>query len=76
MPNGASCGSSPARVHLEGRRRQYVHERLRSARHSLNALVEDGTMFTFVEMTEEREGRWGSTNNAIEGEAIMSPTLV
>lgn len=47
-------------------RRKYVHERLRSARHSLEALVRDSMMFTFVEMAEERGGRWGSPNNVIE----------
>lgn len=52
---------------LKDGRKQYVHERLRSARHSLNALVKDGTMFTFIEMAEEYGGRWDSTNNAIEG---------
>lgn len=52
---------------LKDGRRQYVHERLRSARRSLNAVIKDGTMFTFIEMIEERGGRWDSTNNAIEG---------
>lgn len=52
---------------LKDGRKQYVHERLRSARHSLNRLVGDGTMFTFVEMAEERGGSWDSTNNVIEG---------
>ncbi len=52
---------------LKDGRRQYVHERLRSARHSLNGLVREGTLFTFVEMAEERGGAWDSTNNRIEG---------
>lgn len=52
---------------LRDGRKQYVHERLRSARHSLNGLVRDGTLFTFVEMAEERGGKWDSTNNRIEG---------
>nr|WP_285813479.1 IS1249 family transposase [Adlercreutzia murintestinalis] len=52
---------------LKDGRKQYVHERLRSARHSLNALVKDGTMFTFIEMQKEFGGVWDSTNNAIEG---------
>lgn len=47
--------------------RQYAHERLRSARHSLNALVKQGTMFTFVELQESMGGKWDSTNNVIEG---------
>lgn len=52
---------------LKEGRKQYTHERLRSARHSLNRLVKDGTMFTFIEMQEERGGKWDPTNNLIEG---------
>jgi hypothetical protein len=52
---------------LKEGRKQYVHERLRSARYSLNALVKSGHLFTFVELSEERGGRWDSTNNIIEG---------
>ena len=52
---------------LKDGRRQYAHERLRKARNVLNRLVEDGTMFTFVELQEELGGMWESTNNAIEG---------
>lgn len=52
---------------LKDGRKQYVHERLRSAHHSLSALVKDTTLFTFIEMSEERGGRWDSTNNVIEG---------
>ena len=52
---------------LKDGRRLYTHERLRSARHSLNALVKKGTMFTFVQLQDELGGRWESTNNSIEG---------
>ena len=44
----------------------WTHERLRRARRSLNVLVRDGTLFTFVEMQQERGGDWPSTNNAVE----------
>lgn len=47
-------------------RRVYTHERLRRARGSLNRLVKEGTLFTFIEMQRERGGRWDSTNNPIE----------
>lgn len=47
-------------------RRQYVHEPLRRARRSLNAVIRDGTLFTFVELARELGGEWPSTNNAIE----------
>ena len=49
------------------RKKQYVHERLRRARRSLNKLVRSGELFTFVEMSDERGGEWASTNNMIEG---------
>lgn len=52
---------------LKDGKKNYVHERLRSARHSLNTLVREKTLFTFVEMTGERGGTWDSTNNVIEG---------
>lgn len=52
---------------LKDGKKQYAHERLRSARHSLNKLVREGTMFTFVEMQQERGGVWDATNNVIEG---------
>ena len=48
-------------------RRQYVHRELRRARRALNGLVRSGTLFTFVEMAEERGGEWDSTSNMIEG---------
>ena len=47
-------------------RRVYTHERLRKARHGLNKLVREGTLFTFVEMQQEHGGEWPSTNNAAE----------
>ena len=47
-------------------KRVYTHERLRRARRSLNRLVKDGTLFTFVEMSQEFGGTWPSTNNAVE----------
>ena len=52
---------------LKDGKKQYVHERLRSARHALNRLVKEGTMFTFIEMQMEHGGKWDSTNNIIEG---------
>ncbi|NHM15673.1 IS1249 family transposase [Eggerthellaceae bacterium zg-887] len=52
---------------LKDGRKQYVHERLRSARRSLNALVKEGTLFTFIELQESVGGAWDSTNNIIEG---------
>lgn len=47
-------------------RRIYTHERLRRARKSLNKLVREGTLFTFVEMQGLYGGAWPSTNNALE----------
>ena len=44
----------------------WTHERLRKARRGLNRLVKEGTLFTFVEMQQERGGEWPSTNNAVE----------
>lgn len=52
---------------LKDRHRQYAHERLRKARSTLNRLVKEGTMFTFVELQEELGGTWESMNNVIEG---------
>lgn len=52
---------------LKDGRKQYVHERLRSARHSLNGLARDKTLFTFIEMQEARGGIGDATNNVIEG---------
>lgn len=52
---------------LKDGRKIYTHERIRSARHSLNTLVKERTMFTFKELTEELSGTWDSTNNIIEG---------
>ena len=48
-------------------KKQYTHERLRRARRGLTQLVNDGTLFTFVEMAEACGGVWDSTNNMIEG---------
>ena len=47
-------------------KKAYTHERLRKARRSLNGLVREGTLFTFVEMQQEHGGEWPSTNNAVE----------
>lgn len=44
----------------------YTHERLRSARRSLNSLVQEGTLFTFLEMAQDYGDVWPSTNNVIE----------
>lgn len=44
----------------------WTHERLRKARRSLNKLVKDTTLFTFIEMQQEYKGVWPSTNNAVE----------
>lgn len=47
-------------------RRVYTHERLRKARGALNRVVRSGALFTFVDMQEERGGKWPSTNNEVE----------
>ena len=47
-------------------KKQYVHRQLRKAHHGLNALVREGTLFTFIEIEQQRGGKWPSTNNAIE----------
>lgn len=52
---------------LKDGRKIYTHERLRSARRSLNKLAKEGTLFTFIELQESQGGRWDSTNNIIEG---------
>jgi hypothetical protein len=52
---------------LKDGKRLYAHERLRSARHSLNGLVKEGSMFPFAEPQEGLGGKWDSTNNVIEG---------
>ncbi len=52
---------------LKDGKKQYAHERLRSARLSLNALVKEGALFTFIELQESVGGVWDSTNNVIEG---------
>lgn len=52
---------------LRDGKRQYAHRELRKARRALNGLVRAGTLFTFVEMAEERGGVWDSTSNMIEG---------
>lgn len=52
---------------LKEGRKQYVHERLRSARRSLNGLARDETLFTFVEMQEVHGDTRDSTNNVVEG---------
>lgn len=44
----------------------YTHERLRQARHGLNKLIKDKTLFTFIDMQQQYGGSWPSTNNAVE----------
>lgn len=44
----------------------YTHERLRKARRILNKLVGNGTLFTFIEMSQGHGGAWPSTDNAAE----------
>ncbi len=51
---------------LKDGKKVYTHERLRKARRSLNKLVKDKTLFTFIEMQQEYGGMWPSTNNAVE----------
>ena len=48
-------------------RRRYVRREPRRARRALNGLVRSGTLFSFVEMAEERGGEWDSTSSMIEG---------
>lgn len=52
---------------LKDSKKNYVHEMLRSARRSMNALVREKALFTFVEIAEEYGGTWDRTNNVIEG---------
>lgn len=52
---------------LKDGKRMYTHERLRKARRGLAKLVNDKTLFAFMDMQEEHGGIWDSTNNAIEG---------
>ena len=59
-------GALPQGVHRKDGKKAYTHERLRKARRSLNGLVREGTLFTFVEMSQEHGGEWPSTNNAVE----------
>ena len=53
-------------------RRVYTHERLRRAWGSLNRLVREGTLFTFIEMQREHGGCWDSTN-LIRDEQLCMP---
>lgn len=49
------------------RRRGCQRNRGKFTRRALNGLARSGTLFTFVEMAEERGGEWDSTSNMIEG---------
>ncbi len=51
---------------LKDGRKIYAHERLRKARRSLTKLINDGTLFAFMDMQEEYGGVWDSTSNVIE----------
>lgn len=46
---------------------EYAHERLRKARRSLVRLVNEGTLFTYLDPGLAAEGPLPSTNNVIEG---------
>jgi len=46
---------------------EYTHDRLRKARRSLIKLVNDGTLFTYLDPVLTVEGPLPSTNNMIEG---------
>lgn len=46
---------------------EYTHERLRKARRSLVRLVNDGTLFTYLDPELAAEGPLPSMNNVIEG---------
>ena len=48
-------------------RREYTHKRLRRARGSLNKLVRQGTLFTFLDPSLTRYGPLPASNNLIEG---------
>ncbi len=54
------------RTRVDGRW-EYTHERLRKARRSLVRLVNDGTLFTYLDPELTAEGPLPSTNNMIEG---------
>lgn len=45
----------------------YTHERLRKARRSLSSLINQGTLFTYLDPELTREGELPSMNNKIEG---------
>lgn len=47
-------------------KRVFTHERLRSARYSLNTLIKQKTIFTYIEMQQQYGGVWPSTNNPVE----------
>lgn len=59
------------RSYVDGKK-VYTHERLRKARRSLVSLVNNGTLFTFLDPKLTVEEPLPSTNNRIEG-AINSP---
>lgn len=48
-------------------RREYTHRRLRKARGSLVRLLNEGTLFTYLDPALTAEGPLPSTNNVIEG---------
>jgi hypothetical protein len=48
-------------------RRAFTHERLVKAKNSLTALVNQGTLFTFLDLELTADGPLPSTNNRIEG---------
>lgn len=52
---------------FEDGRREYTHERLRSARSSLSYLINSGTIFTFLNPLINEDKKFPSTNNRIEG---------
>lgn len=54
------------RTRVDGRW-EYTHERLRKARRSLVRLVNDGTLFTYLDPALTAEGPLPATNNVIEG---------
>ena len=51
---------------IEGRR-VYTHERLRKARRGLNGLMNQGTLFTYLDPILSKDGPLPATNNRIEG---------
>ena len=52
---------------LIGNRWEYTHERLRKARRGLVSLVNQGTMFTYLDPYLSMQGPLPATNNRIEG---------